>query len=115
ILERVATLHQAAAEQAAARAGEAEDSGMPQTGHSLLEPEEPEDSERPGEAGEDRAVEAAPPTDRANGSGDELSIGTWVELTTNHRAVHTQLTWASPHHTLFLFTAPDGSTQSMTR
>ncbi|MDA8449020.1 DUF1631 domain-containing protein [Acidovorax sp. NCPPB 3859] len=115
ILERVATLHQAAAEQAAARAGEAEDSGMPQTGHSLLEPEESEDSERPGEAGEDRAVEAATPTDRANGSGDELSIGTWVELTTNHRAVHTQLTWASPHHTLFLFTAPDGSTQSMTR
>jgi hypothetical protein len=29
--------------------------------------------------------------------------------------VRTQLTWASPHHTLFLFTAADGSTQSMTR
>ncbi|WP_225977946.1 DUF1631 family protein [Paracidovorax avenae] len=112
ILERVATLHQAAAEQAAARAGEAVDSGMPQTGHSLLEPE---DSEKSEEAGEDRAVGAATPAGRASGSGDELSIGTWVELTTNHRAVHTQLTWASPHHTLFLFTAPDGSTQSMTR
>ncbi len=115
ILERVAALHQAAAEQAAARAGEAADSGMPQTGHSLLEPEEPEESERPGEAGEDRAGGAATSAGGANASGDELSIGTWVELTTNHRAVHTQLTWASPHHTLFLFTAPDGSTQSMTR
>jgi hypothetical protein len=29
--------------------------------------------------------------------------------------VRTQLTWASPNGTLFLFTSPDGSTQSMTR
>ncbi|XDF37198.1 DUF1631 family protein [Paracidovorax avenae] len=106
VLERVATLHQAAAERAAARSGEAVDSGMPQTGNSLLEPEE---------AGGNAAGDAPEPTDGANASGSELSIGTWVELTTNHRAVHTQLTWASPHHTLFLFTAPDGSTQSMTR
>ena len=45
----------------------------------------------------------------------EFVIGAWVELTTARRKVRTQLTWASPHHTLFLFTAPDGSTQSMTR
>jgi hypothetical protein len=42
-------------------------------------------------------------------------VGAWVELTTNGRVVRTQLTWASPHGTLFLFTAPDASTQSMTR
>ncbi|WP_084153763.1 DUF1631 family protein [Simplicispira psychrophila] len=42
-------------------------------------------------------------------------VGAWIELTTNRRKVRTQLTWASPHHTLFLFTAADGSTQSMTR
>ena len=42
-------------------------------------------------------------------------VGVWVELITNRRAVRTQLTWASPHGTLFLFTAADGSTQSMTR
>ena len=45
----------------------------------------------------------------------EFVVGVWVELITNRRAVRTQLTWASPHGTLFLFTAADGSTQSMTR
>lgn len=45
----------------------------------------------------------------------EFVVGVWVELITNRRAVRTQLTWASPRGTLFLFTAADGSTQSMTR
>ena len=45
----------------------------------------------------------------------DFVVGVWVELITNRRAVRTQLTWASPHGTLFLFTAADGSTQSMTR
>ena len=44
-----------------------------------------------------------------------LVAGVWVELITDHGAVRTQLTWANPHGTLFLFTAADGSTQSMTR
>jgi len=44
-----------------------------------------------------------------------LRIGQWVEVVNNQRAVRTQLTWCSPHNTLFLFTAADGSTQSMTR
>ena len=42
-------------------------------------------------------------------------VGSWVELLTNGRVVTTQLTWASPQGTLFLFTAADASTQSMTR
>lgn len=42
-------------------------------------------------------------------------LGSWIELATSHGKVRTQLTWVSPHHTLFLFTAADGSTQSMTR
>jgi hypothetical protein len=46
---------------------------------------------------------------------DGFSIGVWVELTTSGKRMRTQLTWCSPHNTLFLFTAPDGSTQSMTR
>ena len=33
----------------------------------------------------------------------------------NGKVVRTQLTWVSPHNTLFLFTGADGSTQSMTR
>lgn len=45
----------------------------------------------------------------------QFVVGAWIELITNQRKVRTQLTWASPHNTLFLFTAADGSTQSMTR
>lgn len=46
---------------------------------------------------------------------DGFVMGAWVELTTSGKLMRTQLTWCSPHNTLFLFTAPDGSTQSMTR
>lgn len=41
--------------------------------------------------------------------------GQWIELISNRKPVRTQLTWTSPNGTLFLFTAADGSTQSMTR
>jgi hypothetical protein len=44
-----------------------------------------------------------------------LALGSWVELMVNEQWVRTQLTWASPHGTLFLFTNAAGSTQSMTR
>lgn len=43
----------------------------------------------------------------------ELPIGTWVELQVNRQWARTQLSWASPHGTLFLFTSAFGSTQSM--
>lgn len=46
---------------------------------------------------------------------DAFIVGAWVDLVTNGKVLRTQLTWASPHKTLFLFTAADGSTQSMTR
>lgn len=46
---------------------------------------------------------------------EQFVVGAWIELITNRRKVRTQLTWTSPHNTLFLFTAADGSTQSMTR
>ncbi|MDT7521257.1 DUF1631 family protein [Rhodoferax sp. TBRC 17198] len=49
-----------------------------------------------------------------NGAGS-LPLGSWVELQSNDDWVRTQLTWASPHGTLFLFTSASGSTQSMTR
>jgi hypothetical protein len=42
-------------------------------------------------------------------------LGSWVELMTHGEWVRTQLTWASPHGTLFLFTSVYGTTQSMTR
>jgi len=51
----------------------------------------------------------------ADAALDELPLGSWVELQTNGQWVRTQLTWASPHGTLFLFTSVFGTTQSMTR
>ena len=44
-----------------------------------------------------------------------LPLGAWVEMLTNGAWTRTQLSWASPHGTLFLFTSTYGSTQSMTR
>ncbi len=49
------------------------------------------------------------PTDAA------LSVGRWVELWVSETWLRTQVSWASPQGTLFLFTSATGSTQSMTR
>lgn len=45
----------------------------------------------------------------------DYALGQWVELSRDRQVVRTQLTWCSPNGALFLFTAADGSTQSMTR
>ena len=45
----------------------------------------------------------------------ELPLGTWVELWLKDQWVRTQLTWASPHGTLYLFTGAFGTTQSISR
>ena len=44
-----------------------------------------------------------------------MAIGAWVELLVAGSWERTQLSWASPHGTLFLFTNAYGGTQSMTR
>lgn len=44
-----------------------------------------------------------------------LPVGAWVEMRIKDVWVRAQLSWASPHGTLFLFTSAYGSTQSMTR
>lgn len=46
-----------------------------------------------------------------------FDVGMWVELTRQGQPqpLRTQLTWVSPNKMLFLFTATNGSTQSMTR
>jgi hypothetical protein len=46
---------------------------------------------------------------------DELPLGSWIELQSKGQWSRTQLTWSSPHGTLFLFTNSVGATQSMTR
>lgn len=52
---------------------------------------------------------------RNDASNLEWPLGTWVELRNERQQLRTKLTWVSPQQSLFLFTAEDGSTQSMTR
>jgi hypothetical protein len=42
-------------------------------------------------------------------------IGTWIEFLSNDQWVRAQLTWASPHGTLYMFTGAAGNPHSMTR
>ena len=46
---------------------------------------------------------------------DAFPLGCWIEWKVDGKWVRTQLNWASPHGTLFLFTSAIGVTQSMTR
>ncbi|MBA4263126.1 MAG: hypothetical protein C0443_14200, partial [Comamonadaceae bacterium] len=43
------------------------------------------------------------------------AVGTWVDLREDDHDVRCQLTWASPHGTMFLFNAANGRTISLTR
>ena len=45
----------------------------------------------------------------------ELRTGTWVELMVDRAWLRVQLTWASPHATLFMFTSLAGTAHSMSR
>ncbi|GAC1602049.1 MAG: hypothetical protein NVS3B2_05420 [Ramlibacter sp.] len=45
----------------------------------------------------------------------DLRTGTWLELIVNGNWLRVQLTWASPHATLFMFTSLAGSAHSMSR
>ena len=73
-----------------------------------------EDSYLPDEASPqipDVAAEALPePVGAA-----EIRTGTWVELMVNGSWLRVQLTWASPHATLFMFTSLAGTAHSMSR
>jgi hypothetical protein len=45
----------------------------------------------------------------------DLRMGSWIELRTEGVWVRAQLTWASPHGTLFMFTSAAGAAHSMSR
>lgn len=96
VLERLAQLQQQAQEYAAA-----------------VPADEAQDAEPPPPPAEPQVPEPAPAEPAV--AGPVLRVGQWVEVVNNQRVVRTQLTWCSPHNTLFLFTGADGSTQSMTR
>lgn len=48
-------------------------------------------------------------------SAGELRTGSWVELRSGSEWLRVQLTWASPHATLFMFTSQAGTAHSMSR
>ncbi|MES2936572.1 MAG: DUF1631 family protein [Pseudomonadota bacterium] len=58
-------------------------------------------------------VAHAAPADHVVGA--DLRIGSWVELVVDNQWTRMQLTWASPHGTLFMFTSPAGTAHSMSR
>lgn len=61
-------------------------------------------------------VEAAPVAERPSHASEQaMPIGTWAELLLNGQWVRTQLTWATPHGSMFLFTDASGGCQSMTK
>ncbi|MDP2262853.1 MAG: DUF1631 family protein [Hydrogenophaga sp.] len=47
--------------------------------------------------------------------GEALPVGTWVDVAQDGEAMRCQITWASPHGTMFLLTGADGRSMSMTR
>lgn len=47
--------------------------------------------------------------------GDAPPVGTWVDVVQDAEAMRCQITWASPHGTMFLLTSADGRSMSMTR
>ncbi|MBT9550478.1 MAG: DUF1631 family protein [Hydrogenophaga sp.] len=51
----------------------------------------------------------------AREGGQVLPVGAWVDVWYEGRALRCQVTWASPHGTMFLFTGSDGRSLSMTR
>ena len=46
---------------------------------------------------------------------EDMRVGTWVEILIKGEWVRAQLTWCSPHATLFMFTSVGGTAHSMSR
>lgn len=49
-----------------------------------------------------------------SGGGVDLALGSWVELLSDTRWLRAQLTWISPHNTLYMFTSQGDRSHSMT-
>ena len=59
--------------------------------------------------------EAVDPVVQNDWSAESLGTGSWVDLAQGGVWVRAQLTWASPHRTLFMFTSAGGLAHSMSR
>lgn len=62
-----------------------------------------------GSAGDNAAQDADDPAESV-----DLAIGSWVELLADTRWLRAQLTWISPHNTLYMFTSQGDRSHSMT-
>jgi Protein of unknown function (DUF1631) len=106
----------------AAAEGVAEEAAMPESGHEAVRVDSFEASES-GFFTEDADLAADMPEDAtvladiAPGpwAPHELHTGAWVELMLQGNWVRAQLTWASPHRTLFMFVSGRGLAHSMSR
>lgn len=76
---------------------------------------EPVEAAPPSTAPEPAAAPAPPASGALPVNLGELRIGTWVELLVNGQWLRVQLTWATPHGTLFMFTSAQGTAHSMSR
>jgi hypothetical protein len=91
--------------------GEAQQSGFMET-HASITPRQVFAATQPG---------AFTSTQPPEGDGlpelpvDHLQPGAWVEMLSAQGWQRCQVTWASPHGTLFMFTGKGGEPQSMTR
>lgn len=55
------------------------------------------------------------PADQQSWSADSLNTGSWVDLALGGQWVRAELTWASPHRSLFMFISGGGMAHSMSR
>jgi len=128
-LEALMGLHQAAFRAAKAAAAvtspapaavpaPAEPKAVPSVHHNLVDEGNPWVAPEEAQASNFIDLPDAPsdaPAGAELPSLSDLALGSWVELWVQDQWLRTQLTWASPHGTLFLFTNAQGATQSMTR
>lgn len=85
---------------------------------NVAAPEAAAEEERREQLAEARAPQPAAETSPADAvpiAPEDLRIGAWVEILIKGEWVRAQLTWSSPHATLFMFTSIGGTAHSMSR
>ncbi len=112
LLQRLVSLHQAAFEKPVAATLQEASPESVSVAHDLASDADVAAQPLPSSLASEHSAQV--PVEGPDPYADFV-VGAWVDLVTNGRVVHTQLTWSSPQGTLFLFTALDASTQSMTR
>ena len=100
---------------------EAERVAAPEAAHLEAEQAAQEQARRaaepvaPAEAADSMSEPGPAPAGAADGPVAELRAGTWAEIQIRGEWVRAQLTWCSPHATLFMFTSIGGAAHSMSR